>query len=95
MATARRFIMPDAVMDGSGQQTSPLDNHGGHVNSPFWYSFDYGSIHFVMLSTEHDATPGSRQYKVIAQRHVFDTGSVYFVMLLTVHDATLGSQGEQ
>lgn len=67
VATARRFIMPDAVMDGSGQQTTPLDNHGGHVNSPFWYSFDYGSIHFVMLSTEHDATPGSRQYKWLEQ----------------------------
>ena len=26
------------------------------------YSFDYGSVHFVMMSTEHDYKKGSRQY---------------------------------
>ena len=26
------------------------------------YSFDYGSVHFVMMSTEHDYRKGSRQY---------------------------------
>ena len=41
------------------------DNHSRrHENPPFWYSFDYGSIHFVMISTEHDVTPGSHQYQV-------------------------------
>ena len=40
------------------------ENHSHHENPPFWYSFDYGSIHFVMLSTEHDVTPGSHQYRV-------------------------------
>ena len=31
-------------------------------NSLFWYSFDYGMVHMVMMSTEHDFTPGSKQY---------------------------------
>ncbi len=32
-------------------------------NSLFWYSFDYGSVHIVMMSSEHDWTPGSPQYQ--------------------------------
>ena len=28
----------------------------------FRYSFDYGSVHFIMMSTEHNFTVGSRQY---------------------------------
>lgn len=32
-------------------------------NAPFWYSFDYGSVHFVVISTEHDVSPGSTQYR--------------------------------
>lgn len=31
-------------------------------NPPFWYSFSYGSVHFTVLSTEHDAAPGSDQF---------------------------------
>ena len=61
VATARRFIMPEAYLDAAQQEAA---NHGSSVNSPFWYSFDYGSVHFVMLSTEHDVTPGSHQYRV-------------------------------
>jgi len=61
VATARRFIMPEAYLDAARQEAA---NHGSSVNSPFWYSFDYGSVHFVMLSTEHDVTPGSHQYRV-------------------------------
>ncbi len=53
--------MPEAYLDPARQEAA---NHGSSVNSPFWYSFDYGSVHFVMLSTEHDVTPGSHQYRV-------------------------------
>ena len=31
------------------------------------YSFDYGSIHFMMMSTEHNFTQGSRQYEWMEQ----------------------------
>lgn len=30
-----------------------------------WYDFDYGSVHFVVISTEHDFTSGSSQYQFI------------------------------
>jgi len=32
-------------------------------NKVWWYSFNYGLVHYIMMSTEHDYTPGSRQYK--------------------------------
>jgi len=32
-----------------------------------WYSFDYGNIHFILISTEHDFLPGAEQYQFIAQ----------------------------
>ncbi|CAI8039862.1 Probable inactive purple acid phosphatase 9 [Geodia barretti] len=34
-------------------------------NSVFWYSFDYGLVHFTVISTEHDFTPGSPMYSWI------------------------------
>ena len=33
-------------------------------NPPFWYSYDYGSVHFTVLSTEHSLEHDSHQYKV-------------------------------
>lgn len=32
-------------------------------NPPFWYSFSHGSVHFVVVSTEHNLSPGSRQHR--------------------------------
>lgn len=32
-------------------------------NAPFWYSFDYGSAHFTVVSTEHNISVGSDQYR--------------------------------
>ena len=34
-------------------------------NSVFWYSYNYGLVHFTVISTEHDFTPGSPMYKWI------------------------------
>lgn len=31
-------------------------------NGVYWYSFDYGLVHTIMLSSEHDLSPGSEQY---------------------------------
>ena len=36
-------------------------------NSVFWYSFDYGHIHVIQMSSEHDFAPGSVQYKWIEE----------------------------
>jgi len=30
-------------------------------NGIFWYSYDYGSVHTIVLSSEHDLSPGSPQ----------------------------------
>lgn len=32
-------------------------------NPPFWYSFEHGLIHFVMLSSEHSVRRHSKQWK--------------------------------
>lgn len=32
-------------------------------NAVWWYSFDYGMVHFVMISTEHNFIAGSKQYQ--------------------------------
>jgi len=45
--------------------TMPGDQSGGNGN--FWYSIDYGNVHFTMFSTEHNFTIGSPQYNWIEQ----------------------------
>lgn len=41
-----------------------MPNNG---NGIWWYSYDYGLAHFTVFSTEHDFTPGSRQYQWLLQ----------------------------
>ncbi len=38
------------------------DNRNGNGNQPWWYSFEYGLVHFSILSSEHNFTHGSPQY---------------------------------
>eukprot|EP00201_Polytomella_parva_P005349 CAMPEP_0175081924 /NCGR_PEP_ID=MMETSP0052_2-20121109/26447_1 /TAXON_ID=51329 ORGANISM="Polytomella parva, Strain SAG 63-3" /NCGR_SAMPLE_ID=MMETSP0052_2 /ASSEMBLY_ACC=CAM_ASM_000194 /LENGTH=517 /DNA_ID=CAMNT_0016353017 /DNA_START=185 /DNA_END=1738 /DNA_ORIENTATION=- len=35
-------------------------------NPPYWYSFEVGPVHFVVISTEHRVSPGSPQYTWIS-----------------------------
>ena len=35
------------------------------TNGIFWYSFNVGPVHIVMMSTEHDWTKGSKQYQFL------------------------------
>ena len=81
MAVAKRFTMPDSVAGGYytaanasapehasvAANASALD-HAGPVssNAPFWYSFEYGSAHFTIISTEHDLSRHSDQRQVVA-----------------------------
>ena len=36
------------------------------ADSP-WYGFDFGPVHFTVISTEHDFTPGSKQVRLALQ----------------------------
>ncbi len=52
VTTAKRFTMP-AGSSGS--------------NGVFWYSFDYGPVHFTIFSAEHNFTQGSEQFAWLQQ----------------------------
>ncbi|CAM9187858.1 unnamed protein product [Ectocarpus fasciculatus] len=51
--TAFRFIMPGAAEE-------PM------ADSP-WYGFDFGPVHFTVISTEHDFSVGSKQYAFVKE----------------------------
>jgi hypothetical protein len=71
---ARRFHMPENPGQDALDQPAPntpsvagsdaSSSAGGRVRAtaPFWYSFDYGSVHFTVISTENDLSPGSSQH---------------------------------
>ena len=63
-------------------------------NLLFWYSFDYGMIHMIMLSTEHDFSPGSPQYKWLENdlRHVNRTETPW--LFVGGHRAMYSSEKE-
>ena len=54
-------------LDDSGGECGVPPYYRFHMpdsgNSIWWYSFDYGMVHFVMMSTEHNFTAGSKQYQ--------------------------------
>jgi len=84
--------------DGNGECGVPtmmryiMPDNGNLV---FWYSFDYGLVHVVQLSSEHDYTPGSRQFNWLAG----DLGSVNRDntpwVVVTSHRAIYTSQNQQ
>ena len=51
--------MPNAEAGGRRNRHSTVSS-----NAPFWYSFEYGSAHFTVISTEHDVRKGSAQREV-------------------------------
>jgi len=54
--------------DSKGECGVPTANHfqmpntRGNSNGVFWYSFDFANVHTTIISSEHDLSPGSRQY---------------------------------
>jgi len=51
--------------DSGGECSVPMNNRfhmPDNGNQIYWYSYDYGMLHMIMISTEHDYTPGSPQY---------------------------------
>lgn len=52
--------------NNSNSSTTPLSHDIPSVPQPlppFWYSFDVGTVHFTITSTEHDITEGSPQQR--------------------------------
>ncbi len=37
-----------------------------HLDTP-WYSFDYGVLHYIIISTEHAFAPQTPQYNFIVE----------------------------
>ncbi|KAL8000766.1 hypothetical protein Plhal703r1_c21g0093251 [Plasmopara halstedii] len=51
--------------DSSGECSVPMFyrwDAPANGNGIYWYSFDYGGIHVIQISTEHDWRRGSKQY---------------------------------
>jgi hypothetical protein len=44
-----------------------MPENGDEIMRNFWYSFDYGSIHFITISFEHNFLKNSEQYKWLSQ----------------------------
>eukprot|EP00884_Botryococcus_braunii_P007140 jgi/Botrbrau1/16427/Bobra.0142s0026.1 len=59
VAVAKRFIMPNSMP----KSAKGLEGKNEPPNAPFWYSFQYGPVHMIVLSTEHDLSASSRQQK--------------------------------
>ena len=52
--------------DSGGECGVPMYNRfhmPDNGNYLWWYSYDYGMVHMIMMSTEHNFTQGSRQYE--------------------------------
>ena len=83
VAVASRFTMPNAEAGSQRNRHSTVSS-----NAPFWYSFEYGSAHFTVISTEHDIRKGSAQREVsfTAQSDPDITG-----MFCDIHQGTLSS----
>ena len=61
----------------------------GH--SLYWYSFDYGGIHVVQMSSEHNWTRGSEQYEWIKRDlEAVDRDQTPWV-ILTAHRMMVGN----
>lgn len=51
-----RFLMPGEA--GEAMADTP------------WYGFDFGPVHFTVISTEHDFTAGSKQVCLALDRSI-------------------------
>ena len=56
------IILPEVKEDGADCRVFVLKapKTGNWI---YWYSFDYGGIHVIQMSTEHNWTRGSEQYE--------------------------------
>ncbi|RMX63691.1 hypothetical protein DD238_006494 [Peronospora effusa] len=81
--------------DSGGECGVPM-HHRWHVpktgNWIYWYSFNYGGIHVVQMSTEHNWTRGSEQYKWLENDLEQVDRNVTPWVVLTAHRMMYSSQ---
>ena len=63
VTVSKLFPMPGSKL-GSRYNWEAADNGNHSPSPPFWFSYNYGAVHFATLSSEHDLTHGSPQIKV-------------------------------
>eukprot|EP00735_Rhodelphis_limneticus_P012681 TRINITY_DN59_c0_g1::TRINITY_DN59_c0_g1_i1::g.14719::m.14719 TRINITY_DN59_c0_g1::TRINITY_DN59_c0_g1_i1::g.14719 ORF type:complete len:495 (+),score=147.38,sp/Q9LMG7/PPA2_ARATH/36.78/5e-76,Metallophos/PF00149.23/1.6e-17,Metallophos_C/PF14008.1/7.6e-08,PhoD/PF09423.5/1.9e-05,Metallophos_2/PF12850.2/0.031 TRINITY_DN59_c0_g1_i1:51-1487(+) len=63
----------ELTLDAGGECGYPyrarfeMPSNGMADGADLWYSFDYGPIHFTVISTEHDISPSSQQFEWAAK----------------------------
>jgi len=62
-----RFHMPTPTLEAQKVEQKQPQVIAKEIDTAWWYSFDYGNAHFVVMSTEHDFLPGSVQYQWMDQ----------------------------
>ncbi|CAI5735661.1 unnamed protein product [Peronospora destructor] len=81
--------------DSGGECGVPM-HHRWHVpktgNWIYWYSFNYGGIHVIQMSTEHNWTRGSEQYKWLEHDLEQVDRNVTPWVMLTAHRMMYSSQ---
>ena len=94
-STRTRFMWNNAIHDSGGECGIPamyrfhMPNNGNRL---WWYSFDYGSVHLVQLSTEHDVRPGSEQYRWLSNDLTKVDRSITPWVIVTAHRTIYSSQ---
>ncbi|KAI9996581.1 hypothetical protein PInf_014313 [Phytophthora infestans] len=75
-------------IDSAGECGVPM-HHRWHApktgNWIYWYSFDYGGVHVIQMSTEHNWTRGSEQYEWLQRDLEQVDRSVTPWVVLTAH----------
>lgn len=63
---AQRYPLIEDTFPHRKQLAGSLISKNTESFPPFWYSFEYGKVHFTVISTEHDLGHGSEQHSWLA-----------------------------
>ena len=68
--SAKSYVWPTSykyLHSATNEKWALTKNLHNYIHPFCRYGFDYGSVHFVLMSTEHNFTQGSPQYKFLDQ----------------------------
>ena len=60
-----------------------------------WYSFDFGPIHFIFISTEHKFAPLTEQYDFVYQVSIVLYCIVFYCIMIDIFTAAPGFEQRQ